>query len=229
MSDWEGFYSTAQVSRLAGVPRSTLYQWKKQGIIIPSVRVMDNDQVVDEGYSYSDLAIIKLLKALRNRRLSLRSVVKSLRHLYSRFGPPNTSGWNNPHVYVQGKEVFAQRPDDWDTTTATKYGQRAEMKVLGELFEEDGSILIPKDFSDYIVIDVNVMEGSPVIRDTRVPTYMLAMLSEQGMTIEELAEHYSPIPKIALQKAIDFEKDLDKKLHEGIRPSTQTRTLAARR
>ena len=33
MGAWQGFYSTAQVSRLAGVPKRTLYHWKARGII----------------------------------------------------------------------------------------------------------------------------------------------------------------------------------------------------
>ena len=39
---------------------STLYSWKKRGVIAPSVEVVDKDgYVVDEGYSYADLTIIK--------------------------------------------------------------------------------------------------------------------------------------------------------------------------
>ena len=211
--NWEGFYSTAQVSRLAGIPRRTLYDWKKRGIIAPSIQVIDAaGMVVDEGYSYADLAIIKLMRGLRARRLNLKSVAITLRHLYERFGPPTSVGWTSSHVYIVGKEVFAQRPDEWDTTVATGYGQRAEMRVLGELFEEEAAILIPKDFDTYIEINLNVMGGQPVIRDTRILTSTIAMMFEQGVSLSELENLYEPIPREMIDKAIKYETSLDNAL-----------------
>lgn len=209
MSAWEGFYSTAQVSRLARIPRRTLYDWDRRGIVKPSVYIMDHDKIVDKGYSYSDLAIIKLLRALKVKQLSLQSVVKSLRHLYQRFGPPTSPGWVAAYIYVDGKEVYTQRPDAWDTTLAAKDGQRVEMKILGEMFEEDEAVLVPNKYDAYVEIDLNVMEGQPVIRDTRVPTSILATMFEQGTPISELARLYKPIPKEAIEKAIEFERILD--------------------
>lgn len=209
---WQGFYSTSQVSRLASVPPRTLYDWKARGIIAPSVRIVDAGLVVDEGYSYADLGIIKLLRALRVKQLNLRSVAVSLRHLYERFGPPTSAGWASAHVYIIGKDVFAQKPDDWDTTLATRSGQKAEMRVLGELFEEEAAILVPKDYDAYVEINLDVMDGQPVIRDTRVPTTILAMMFDQGASIIELTTLYKPIPRGTIEKAIAFEKSLDAKL-----------------
>ena len=210
---WEGFYSATQVSRLAGVPRRTLYDWNARGIIEPSVQVIDADgMVVDEGYSYADLAIIKLMRSLRTKRLNLRSVGIALRHLYERFGPPASLEWTGSHVYVVGKDVLAQRPDEWDTTVATGYGQRAEVRVLGELCEEEAAILIPRDFDAYVEIDLNVMGGQPVIKHTRILTSTVAMMSEQGVPLSELEELYEPIPREAIDSAIGYEKALDEAL-----------------
>ncbi len=209
---WQGFYSDRQVSRLAHIPLRTLYRWKAKGIINPSVRVIDFEGKVEDGYSYAGLAMIKLLRALKVKRLNLRSIITTLHHLYDRFGLPNSKGWQQAHVYIVGKKVFAQKPDNWDTTLASKHGQKAEMRVLGELFEEDGSVIVPKSFSQYVEINLDVMEGLPVVRDTRVPTYVLEMMSKQGNSIDMLAELYAPIPAETIQKAIDFEQSLDEAL-----------------
>ena len=224
MAEWQGFYSAEQVSRLAHVPRGTLHQWKVRGIVAPSVSVVQSEQVVAEGYSFADLAIIKLLRALRTRQLSLKSVVNALRHLYERFGPPNCLGWENAHVYVLGKEVFARRPDDWDTTLATRAGQRAEVRVLGELAEEEGAVIIPREFGDVVEINLAVMEGQPVVRDTRVPTAVLASLFDQGLSINLLAHLYAPIPRVAIQRAIAFERSLDEAQR---RTAAETRSTTA--
>lgn len=209
MSKWQGFYSTNQVSRLAGIPKRTLYRWKRKRIISPSVRVIDAHGKVDEGYSYADLAIIKVLHALRIRKLNLRSVVIAFRHLYDRFGSPSGEGWANAHVFIVKKDVFAQKPDDWDTTLATKGGQRAEMRVLGDLVEEEGALLVPREFSEYVEINPDVMDGEPVIRDTRVPTFILATLVDQGMAIAELVDLYYPISATAIEHGITFEKNIE--------------------
>lgn len=212
MTGWEGFYSTTQVSRLASIPRRTLYDWKKRGIITPSVQVIDGGQVVDEGYSFADLAIIKLIRGLRTKRLNLRLVVTALRHLYERFGPPMSAGWADSHVYIVGKDVYAQGQDEWDTTVANKYGQRAQTLVLGGLCEEKAAILIPKGFELYVEIDPNVMGGQPVIKGTRILTSTIAMMSDQGVSLSELENLYDPIPREAIDKTIQYEKTLDEAL-----------------
>lgn len=210
MAEWQGFYSTTQVSRLTGVPRRTLYDWRTRGIIAPSVKLTGPHGVEDEGYSYTDLAIIKLLRGLKDKQLGLKSVVRTLRHLFERFGPPNSPSWEGAHVFILNKEVFAQKPDDWDSTVATRYGQKAEIRVLGELVEEDAAILVPRAFAKYVEINPEVMEGMPVIRDTRIPTATIAMMIEQRISITELEELYSPIPREYLRKANDFERSLDR-------------------
>ena len=54
MADWQGFYSIAQVARLAQIPRRTLYDWRERGIIEPSLEVVADDEIVEYGYSYAD-------------------------------------------------------------------------------------------------------------------------------------------------------------------------------
>ena len=206
---WQGFYSTTQVSRLAGVPKSTLYDWKARGIIAPSVRVIGPAGPEEEGYSYADLAIIKLMRGLRNKQLNLRSVARTLRHLYERFGAPTSPQWQNAHVYILGKETFAQKPDVWDTTVGTRGGQKIMTPLFGELFEEEAALLVPKSFADYVEIDPNVMEGMPVIKGTRVPTSVVAMLVDQGVDLAELTDLYPRISRVKLQKANEFERSLD--------------------
>src|SRR5450759_3388636 len=92
LAEWQGFYNSAQVSRLAGVPRSTLAEWRRRGIIRPSLRRVENGLVVDEGYSYADLTLIRIIRALRQRQLTFKSAVTALRHLTERLGPLS-KGW----------------------------------------------------------------------------------------------------------------------------------------
>ena len=215
MTDWQGFYSTPQVSRLARIPLSTLYNWKQRGVIAPSVEVVDKDgRVVEEGYSYADLTIVKIMRALREDRLNLTSVGVALRHMYERLGPPS-EGWSDASVYVVGNKVFAEKSDEWQTTSATGFGQRVATRLFGDLFpllreqEEEGSILVPPDYTRYVEIDPGVMGGQPVVRDTRIPTSLFPTLLAKGKSIEDLVRLYYPIPREAIEKTLEFERYLD--------------------
>jgi len=214
MAKWQGFYSTAQVSRLARIPISTLYEWKRREIVSPDVEILnEHGQAVDHGYSYADLTIIKIMKAVSEKRLDLKTAHGTLRHLFQRLGPPDR--WEDAHVYIVGNKVFAEQPDQWDVTTATQSGQRAERRLFGDMFEElrgleePGAILIPPSFRPFVQIDPAIMGGDPVVRDTRVPTSILAALKKKGKSLPELARLYRPIEEGVIEQAIEYERFLD--------------------
>ena len=215
MAEWQGFYSTPQVSRLARVPLSTLYSWKERAVIMPSVEVVDKDgYVVEEGYSYADLTIIKIMRALREDRLDLSSVGVALRHMYERLGPPS-EGWSDANVYIVGNKIFAEKSDEWHTTSATGFGQRVATRLFGDLFpllreqEEEGSILVPRDYSEYVEINPSIMGGQPVVRNTRIPTSLFPTLLAKGKSMDDLIRLYYPIPRETIEKTVEFEKYLD--------------------
>jgi uncharacterized protein (DUF433 family) len=226
MREWQGFYSTAQVSRIARIPRSTLYEWKEREIIAPSVTVLsEQGDVVDLGYSYADLTIIKIMRALRDDRLDLRSVHIALSHLFERLGAPS-QGWADAHVYIVGNRVYAEKPDEWDVTAATQFGQKAERRLFGEMFEElreleePGAILVPKPFRPFVQIDPAVMGGEPVVKNTRVPTSILATLKKRGRSLVDLSRLYRPISKEIIAKAVEYEEFLDSAITPAGAPVT---------
>ena len=225
MEGWQGFYSTSQVSRLARIPRRTLYGWRARNILKPSVQIISDDQVVDEGYSYADLTILRLCRAIRDKKLDMRSVCIALRHLIERFGHPN-QGWSDVRVYIANNHVYAERLDQWDVTAADMGGQRVETRLFGEVFDiiremdENGDILLPKGFSQCISIQPGVMNGEPVIRNTRTPTASVATKFQKGTSINRLAELYHPISRQCIERAIEYEKYLNS-------PITATREVTA--
>jgi uncharacterized protein (DUF433 family) len=212
--EWQGFYSTAQVSRLARIPLSTLYEWRRRGIIRPSLELVEGGLVAEEGYSYSDLTLVRIIKALRDKRLDFDSAAKALRHMYERLGPPDR-GWANETVYVVGNRIYVDRPDDWEITDATELGQKVMETLFGDLFEElreideEASIIVPPQFRKYVQVRPDVMGGEPVIRNTRIPTAtVVALLAKHD--IAELKRLYRRIPSDKIEKAIEYERYLDR-------------------
>jgi DNA-binding transcriptional MerR regulator len=177
----EGFYSTSQVSRLTRIPTSTLYEWRRRGIIRPSLELVECDMVADNGYSYSDMTLIRIIKALRDKHLDFDSAAKAIRHLYERLGPPDRR-WVNEKVYIVGNHIYVDRPDPWQITDATQMGQKVMEILFGDLFEElrevdeEASIIVPPQFRKYVQVKPGIMGGEPVVRDTRIPTATLVAL-----------------------------------------------------
>ena len=216
VAESQGLYTTQQVSRLAGIPTRTLYDWKQRGILRPSLQLIENGEVVDEGYSYADLTLARLIRALRDKQLDFSSAARALHHLYERLGPPNR-GWANERVYLLGNRVFVDRPDEWEATDASALGQKVITTLFGDLFDElrdadeGASIIVPPHFRQYVQVNPSVMGGEPVIRDTRLPTATVRAMLERYGSIQKLASLYSPIPRAKLEKAVEYERYLDKR------------------
>jgi uncharacterized protein (DUF433 family) len=214
MSESKGFYSTAQVSRLARIPVSTLYEWRRRKIIRPSLELVEDGLVADEGYSYSDLTLVRILKALRDKHLDFDSAANALRHLYERLGPPDR-GWVNEKIYIIGNHIYVDKPDEWQITDATELGQKVMEVLFGDLFEElregdeEASIIVPPEFRKYIQVRPEVMGGEPVIRDTRIPTATIVALLVNH-DISELKKLYRRIPPEKIDKAVEYEHYLDR-------------------
>jgi len=216
-SEWQGFYSTAQVSRLARIPISTLYEWRRRGIMRPSLQLIEGGLVADEGYSYADLTLARIIKALRDKHLDFDLAAKALRHMYERLGPP-ARGWANEKVYLVGNRIYVDRPDPWAVTDATELGQKVMGVLFGDLFDElreadeEASIIVPPQFRKYVQVKPEIMGGEPVIRDTRIPTATLVVLLAEYETVERLTMLYRRIPQEKIEKGIEYERYLDRQL-----------------
>jgi uncharacterized protein (DUF433 family) len=212
----QGYYSTPQVSRLARIPVTTLYEWRRRGIIRPSLEFTASGLVADEGYSYSDLTLIRIIKALRDKHLDFDSSANALRHLYQRLGPPDR-GWANEKVYIVGNHIYVDRPDEWQVTDATELGQKVMEILFGDLFDElreadaEASIIVPPQFRKYVQVRPEVMGGEPVVRDTRIPTATLITLLIKH-DVAELKKIYKHIPPEKIEKAIEYEQYLDRQV-----------------
>lgn len=217
MSEWVGLYSTAQVSRLARIPLSTLYEWRRRGIMRPSLVLTEGGLIADEGYSYADLTLARIIKALRDKHLDFDSASMALHHMYERLGPPDR-GWANERVYVLGNRIYVDRPDQWEVTDATQLGQKVMETCFGDLFDElremdeEASIIVPPPFRRYVQVKPEIMGGEPVIRDTRVPTATVVALFKEYATVGKLVKLYRTIPSVKIEKAIEYERYLDREL-----------------
>ncbi len=207
-NEWPGFYSPSEVARLARVPGRTLRYWQQHKIIQPSMRIDG-----EEGYSYADLTIIRLLRAIRERKINFQSARITLRHLYKRLGPPS-SGWMEARVFFIGADVYAYQPDEWEITDATLGGQKIQPLLFSDVFASlvpeienlgpDDSVVIPREYRESITIDPSVKGGMPVLKGTRIATALLAALRAQGRTVAQIASLYD-LGRQVVSQALAYE------------------------
>ena len=70
---------------------------------------------------------------------------------------------------------------------------------------------MPPQFRKYVQVKPEVMGGEPVIRDTRLPTAtVVALLVKHD--IDELKKLYRRIPPESIEKAIEYERYLDREV-----------------
>lgn len=209
----DGFYTATQVARIARIPLSTLYEWQRKGIIKPTLVAVVGDAEIDAGYSYADLTFIRILRELREGNISFDSAATAVAHLYDRFGPPGPR-WAKAKVYVDRRNIFAERPDNWGVTAAHMGGQVVEERLLGDyiegLRESEEAVLLPRYYRRHVQISPNIMTGLPVVRGTRLPTSVVAEFADRGESPAMIKRHFPFLSLTQIRRAIEYERFLDR-------------------
>ena len=207
-----GFYTASEAARIARVPRARLRAWRREGVIHPSLCTADEEGNTQIGYTFEDLAYLRLLRLLRDRGISLERAVRALQHLRERFGPPG-AGWATARIWVQGRDVFVEGADTWEITTATRGGQQAAQSLLGEDFaamrERADALLVPREYHASVEIDPGVRSGQPVVRHTSIPTAVIHRLHQRGLDTRRIREAYPHLSPAQIKGALAFEHFLD--------------------
>lgn len=211
-----GFYTPAEASRIALVPRWTLYNWKQNGIIIPTVRWTDEFSREHLGHTFETVVFIRLLRLLREKHISLFKAVGAVQELKKRFGTPSKR-WADAKMFVDKEDVFVYEDkdkDDWGTTVVTKYNQRVAEFIFGEEFillkDRADALLIPSEFMDSVEIDPSIQNGLPIVLDTKILTNIIHGLSLQGYILRAVQRMYPFIPIERIRGAEEYEKYLDR-------------------
>ena len=84
---------------------------------------------------------------------------------------------------------------------------------LKKLSEESGKteVELAKTMITLLAVKAKVMGGEPVIRDTRIPTATIVALLVNH-DIDELKKLYRRIPPEKIEKAVEYERYLDRQV-----------------
>jgi uncharacterized protein (DUF433 family) len=206
-----GRYSAARASQLSGVPKTTVYDWAKNGIVVPDLAGAKPMQ-----WTYRDLVFLRLMAWLRAHDMPrdlAADRLSGLRRLLER--GRDTTGTT---VRSDGT-VFLVDADEWDKVTGVQ--MIAASLFLVPEFDLTASIEVPEfgrtrlwgpnllHPSPRSSISPWVMAGDPCVRETRIPTAtVLALRTERGLGRSAIRDLYPVLDGDDVDDALELEERL---------------------
>jgi uncharacterized protein (DUF433 family) len=205
-----GRYPAWRASQLSGVPRSTLYDWVRNEVLMP-----DFDDPLE--WSYRDLIFVRLVAWLRAKHMPRPEVAERVKYVRARLA-------DTADVDVlrsDGRALFLGR-DSADKLS----GQQAIPPLLA--FLDEFHLTAPLDRKEFgrrqmwgpnlllpssrTYISPRVMGGEPCVTETRIPTGTLfALHTERGLPAEAIHALYEELEPTDVADALTLEARLRRK------------------
>jgi uncharacterized protein (DUF433 family) len=211
-----GVYSANRASALAGVPTSTVYEWARKGIVVPSI---SPERI--KLWSWADLVALRAIYWLRhplldNRKATAMSRVRRFISVVeaeaTRIGDAigqralilrvDRSG----RIYIESDGVMLDGGRDFKHPVA-----RDLVVDLLATFSADANLTGP-DLTHprpQLRISPGKLSGEPHVRDTRIETRVLAALDRRGFDERVIIDLYPGLSPEALADSIDLERQLE--------------------
>jgi uncharacterized protein (DUF433 family) len=213
VSAFEGCYEAQRAAALSGVPVSTVYDWARNGIIVPSL-----SEIRPKRWSYADLMALRIVYWLRHPKndqefrypaspmLEVKRALVQLQELgldiWSKASGPGRSSM----LVDRTGHIVVQTPD----LTMASHGQ-TQLDILDLLgpFEADltqGPDLIrPRP---HLRIVPGKVSGEPHLEHSRLTTLTIAALAARGYDAATIGELYPDEQAEAIVEAIELERTL---------------------
>ena len=199
-----------RVSRLTGIPRSTLTHWENRGVFQASYIDPNPRTPFRRIYSFRDVVSLRALAQIRrDAKVPFADVLKASQYLTRFYESP----WSELRFgLVSGKLVFRDpETRKWMRTS----GQHVpELNVEGIPAEITRNIpdALERDHSQLGVITRNryVQHNKPIIAGTRIPTSSIWSFHRAGFSDRKIIDEYPHLTPEDVRAAIAFERDRQK-------------------
>jgi uncharacterized protein (DUF433 family) len=209
-----GCYDASRAAALSGVPKTTVYWWARNGIVVPSV-----SPVQEKLWSYSDLMALRIVSWLRHNKPTddgalpaspmpkVRQALRILDELGLDLWSPAVDA-ESPLLVAPNGEIFVRTGSE----VLTHHGQPAILPQqtfgLTAPFETEGghgpNLLRPRP---HLRIVPSKVTGEPHLENSRVTTQTVAALADRGYEAEVIASMYDASVE-AVQEGIELEQQL---------------------
>ena len=206
-----GRYSAERASQLSGIPKSTVYNWRRERILEPDFTV-----ATPVMWSYRDLVLLRLLAWLRQGGMQRPLAAKKIRYVKKKL----SSGAGIRLIHATRQDLVLDDAhgtafdDDRDNLLPSSdfYGLLATFDLHEPIKElrssHDRPVWAPNLVtpSEHSFISPWVMAGDPCVERTRIPTAAIyALRSERALPVGAIVELYPGLTAQAAQDAIRLE------------------------
>ena len=209
---FDGCYDARRTAALSGVPRSTVYDWARKGVVVPSI-----SPEREKLWSYADLMALRIVSWLRHPKrldgdLRPASAMPHVRDALVQLDEQGLDLWDGragaSPLYVDptGKIVIVAPEATHDLSGQ---GVLSEwLDLLGPFEGTDGAGPDLRRPREHLRIVPGKYAGEPHLDGSRLTTVTIAALAGRGYTLDDVARLYPDETRESLEEAIDLERSL---------------------
>lgn len=197
-----GYYTPAEVARLAGVPARRIGQWARHRIILPSISRRPNV------YSYADAGEAVLVRYLVEQGMKPRALRQIVPRLREEHGPwPLATG----PLYHEGQLLLVEREDGlydvrYPDEAKVIEGTFVDLRAIREALSHGGWVAYKRP-REHVEVDPDRHSGEPVVRGRRLTTARVATLAALPDGRETLREDFG-LSDAEIDDAVGYEGDV---------------------
>lgn len=203
-----GLYTVGDAGRLIHASPGAVRSWVDRGLAPSPVNVAFGETTV---VSFLDLISLKIVRVLRDQRISLEKIRAAEKYLRTEWGFARP--FSTRRILTDGRSVLiALGADPKKLTSADRQGQ----EVIFAVIRKD---LVDVTFGDSgaeswrpandVVLRPEIQLGAPCVEGTRIPTRTLFGFHRAGDSAAFLAKSYD-LPRRKVERAIAYEESLEK-------------------
>ena len=209
---FDGCYDARRTAALSGVPRSTVCDWARKGVLVPSI-----SPEREKLWSYADLMALRIVSWLRHPKqlaedIRPASAMRDVREALVQLDQLGLDLWDGGmaasplYVNLSGKIIIVNPEDAHDLS-----GQGVLtdwLDVLGPFGGTDHAGPDLRRPRDHLRIVPGKCAGEPHLDGSRLTTMTVAALTDRGYSLDDVARLYPDESRESLAEAIDLERSL---------------------
>jgi uncharacterized protein (DUF433 family) len=209
-----GYYEAARAAALAGIPRSTLYYWAREEVVVPSI-----SSVKEKRWSYADLLRLRVVSWLRHPKAEGDHTIPST--------PMHQVRWALSKLDRCGVEWWRQTGHGRDRR-GLWVDHTGRVWIDEPVRDMQGQVPLDREWLDLIApfeigfgqgpdlqeprpklrIVPGKVAGEPHLANSRLTTRSVAALAWRGFSSEQILALYPEEDTVALAEAVDLERQL---------------------
>lgn len=209
---FEGCYDAGRAGALAGVPVSTVYDWARKDVVVPSVSLTKPML-----WSYADLMALRIVYWLRHPKgldvpaSSMPAVKKALKSLAAdgvELWSAASGARSSPLLVDRGGSIYIDDGGAVQAVSGQGVLDRELLQVLGPFDTDEAwgpDLVVPMP---HLRIVPGKVSGEPHLFRSRLTTTTVAALASRGFDEEAIRRLYPHESPEGLVEAVDLEQRL---------------------